>query len=614
MNKTTNKVVFFNLPPSMVTTPSPTFSILSAFLHKNKIEANTKYLNVALNHHMDRPYEVREMAKLLPFLYLLNQKHGDQNKSKKIRYLIYNENPTKFYSDISLKETFFKEFITAIHNTIESAIEGLDYENITLFGLTSKFWQWIPGEYVASCLKEKYPNIPIVLGGMGTKNAAKEILKVTDNFDYTVYGEGEYPLLELIKSLNGESDITEVPRLIYKENGAIKESGVRNSEFTCLDEEPLPYFNDYIEQFHKHDIKNLYLPIEISRGCHWGKCKFCYLNSGYTYRYYSNDKIIENIKACMKKYDFDSFIVIANDMVGKDIKMFDELLDKLIELQLELPHPFRLKVAEVITGNFTSGIIKKMSLAGFESIQIGYEANTDKLLDKINKKQSFADNTLFIKFANKYGINVKGANVLAGIVDEEDSDVFESIDNLHFLRFYLSQKTFELNRIHLQISHNSRYYAMLDQKERDLWNVDLLYSLTPDNLKEKMDRFKVYDFEHQHINRLWGSFDILLTHYYNKLYSYTLHQYNNIIVYREFLNERETKSLYLDQPYYWDVLKIANDQVVSLDQVYNQLNNRHANITLAEIEQIVEELKAEYLLYANEDKSNIVSIIDTSNL
>lgn len=101
-----------------------------------------------------------------------------------------------------------------------------------------------------------------------------------------------------------------------------------------------------------------------------------------------------------------------------------------------------------------------MALAGFESVQIGYESPSNNLLEKIHKKNTFASNLFFIKWANELGIRINGANVLRNLLEETTDDIKESIDNLYFLRFYFQKSWYviiipflALQNLHLTTEH-----------------------------------------------------------------------------------------------------------------------------------------------------------------
>lgn len=131
--------------------------------------------------------------------------------------------------------------------------------------------------------------------------------------------------------------------------------------------------------------KDISLPFEGSRSCHWKKCHFCYLNTGYKFRTKTPSSLCAEIEAAIKKYNSYCIFFVDNDIVVNDFNRFDELLDDLISIRQKYPQ-FTIESAEIITKNFSAPYIKKMALAGFKSVQIGYESPSNNLLAKIDKK------------------------------------------------------------------------------------------------------------------------------------------------------------------------------------------------------------------------------------
>ena len=59
------------------------------------------------------------------------------------------------------------------------------------------------------------------------------------------------------------------------------------------------------------------------------------------------------------------------------------------------------------------------------------------------------------------------------------------------------------------------------------------------------------------------------------------------------------------------VLKTANDKVISLDDMLKKLLKTYSSITEENIKEILTNLKKQYLIYYNDDYTEIISIIDT---
>lgn len=127
------------------------------------------------------------------------------------------------------------------------------------------------------------------------------------------------------------------------------------------------------------------IPIERSRGCHWNRCKFCYLNRGYKYRLKSTEKLYEEIVYMIENYGVYEFEFLDNDFIGTDLQQFETLLKVLAKIKKIYPD-FRIIAAEVITKDLNHLLLKKMYEIGVDYVQIGYESTSNNLLKKIIKK------------------------------------------------------------------------------------------------------------------------------------------------------------------------------------------------------------------------------------
>jgi hypothetical protein len=67
-----------------------------------------------------------------------------------------------------------------------------------------------------------------------------------------------------------------------------------------------------------------------------------------------------------------------------------------------------------------------------------------------------------------------------------------------------------------------------------------------------------------------------------------------------------------DEPEYRAVLELANDEVVSFDYIYEQIEKKYAMTNRLRLIKIIDELQSLSLIYSNKDKNRIISIIDTS--
>ncbi|MDR1552377.1 MAG: radical SAM protein [Prevotellaceae bacterium] len=607
-----DKILFNWVPPAACERPSPSGSILKSFLQKHEIIMDIKYWNLTFMNFQNEfigsniNYIEDFSITLLPFLNYISIYSNDKESYNNIKYKILSIRPQwnnmgKIFIDKQMSDYAYK-----LDEIIESEIKKIDIARYLLFGVSSKLSQWIPANIICKKIKNQYPQLPIIIGGFGTKDEAIAIMNNFGFYDYAIWGEGEYPLLELYHSIQ-EDDKREIPYLVYRDiekNPCVFSS--KKKQFLNMNENVYPDFDDFFQQNLKENAK-VSLPIEGSRGCHWNQCRFCYLNDGYQYRVKNTDSKIQELKYQIKKHNISSFVFLDNDVIGKSIENFNIFLDKLIELREE-HEKFVIELAEIVTKGINYEIIKKMALAGFQHVQIGYESPSNELLKKIHKKNTFASNLFFIKWARHFSIHIGGLNVLIGLLEETTENIMESIDNLHYMRFYLQKNYFNHNISQLAITKSSRYYKEI--KDLNKWNIHLFSGLLPNNYIDKDDLFNVFQFIESQQNLLWYHFIKVEKHYSTNLYEYDIIRYSNTIYYREFYNKSLINEIEFDDSLYWDILSLLNYKVLSINDIQNHLqidNNSKLYV-------VIDSLFDEGLVYKTEDYSEIVSLINTDKL
>jgi radical SAM superfamily enzyme YgiQ (UPF0313 family) len=604
------KVILNCLPPLETAIVSAAMSILQAFLKQHSIDVETKYWNILFSDKsvLDN-FQIpdRDVLSSLPFLSHIAIQHDAKEILEMLESKLQASNPQY----INMSKTYYAELLVrladGVNNTFVSELKTMNIEECILFGISAKNLQWISGNILAKLVKQINPNIKIVIGGFGTKREALAIMQNFDMYDYAVWGEGEYALLGLYRHLENpiENPVSGVQHLVYRENNTLQTTKVQ-SEYVDLNGVN-PDFSSYFSQ--QKYTANSIIPIEGGRGCHWRKCKFCFLNSGYRNRCKNAENIVAFMKFVIEKYNGNRFDFVDSDLVYNNLQSFEELLDLLIELRQDYPS-FSIINAEIITKGLNAGIIKKMSFAGIKATQIGYEALNDNLLRKINKKNTVSSNILFIKWARQFNIDIEGANIITNLIDETDTDIIGSIKNLHFLRFYLQRGHFQHITTSLAISSSSPYYKLLETNNLlEKWNRNEIIQLLPKTyINDKTNKYDISLFQKETKNSLWEYFFKVEKYYLDNSYQYLIVEKDSAsYLYREYYNSTLIKQLELEKDsLYWKILHFCNCKVVSKQEVMECFNNFSQ-----EVEDTIRELFDEYLLYANEDLTEIVSLINT---
>lgn len=337
-----------------------------------------------------------------------------------------------------------------------------------------------------------------------------------------------------------------------------------------------------------------------------------FLNQGYRYRVKSPEDIISEIRFLISKYNVFNFSFLDNDVIGNDYSRFHNLLTLLSGLKQDYPN-FKINLAEIITRGISKTEVKEMALAGFVYVQIGYESVSDNILVKINKKNSFASNLLFIKWAIEYDINVVGLNVLRGLLDETDADILESIDNLYFMRFYKSVGNIKHNVSMLAVNEMSRYYKEIcsNGKTNEMY-YDPVMERLPKGYVRHDDEFKIYQLVRKYQNPLWNNF-VATDHFFDvHTFSYKLIVLsNNTIIYQERRDNIEVNTLSFERNgIHWKILMFCNEKVRSITEILEHFKATSET----DIKDTITALYSQGLLYYSIFREECVSIINTNKI
>ena len=620
------KVIMHYLPPAHTNMPSPSFSVLKSFLEGKGIESKILYWNEWISSKLAEIVPFRKLRNLsnidifnlLPFLSKLAEENNSEEAKERILANLMSISPELTMKGKNECEETLQQIKNKILSFIEEKINTLAVENLVAFCFSSKFYQWISAIPVVKILKLRYPHIKHIIGGFGSSKEAVTFMTKCPDMDFAVWGEGEYPLLHLLEYLeanDGKTKPDSIPRIVYRKQESVIVSEA-TGEFVDFSDYRFPDYSDLTDQKDGKKLSNIpiYLILETSRGCHWNRCKFCYLNAGYKYRTRSIDSIIAEIESMVKKFEKSTFQIVDCDTVGKDLNRFETLLDKIIESSTNTLMNYTF-MAEITHHGLNAEIIKKMAIAGIKTVQIGYEAITDNLLKKIDKKTDFADLILFVKFATKYGIMLSGANIIRGIIGETPQDIIESIENLAYLRFFLSNKNdspgYSHTLIKLRLEPGSRFLKMVDNEDLKNWNYHSIHYLLPPSFLNEDERFSLFGFYKTLPHEVeWEQFETVNRFYEEAEYKYRIYESKSIYYFEQYKKDELIHQIVFNEPEYIDVLKTANNEVTSYEKIKNILEMKYEGITEERILEILQNLKNEFLIYYSTDKTRIISIID----
>jgi len=613
------------MPPAHTLMPSASLNILKCFLKKQGIFSEIKYWNILLDPLLKDwtnfyPEEEAEVAKLLAFLNLLAFEYDDSIPSYNILRLILDK--IKDEKDVKKKSRSEELLLKLPQDTnrnlsdlICREVSNFNYEGIILSGFSAKFYQWLPALFVAKETKKAHPEIKTVIGGFDSKEAAFEMMKHFECFDFAIWGEGEYPLLDLTTAIKGQTvSYSTIPALVYREENSVIISQAKGRKYFDLDTYPLPDHDDFFSIVKEEPEQGnyLYYPLESIRGCNWNRCKFCVLGNGYKYRERDVDNFINELQSAINNYNIGYFLLLDNNLIGSERKRLNYLLEQMIKLYTESEVDFNFS-CEITPYKLDAATYRQIALAGFRKAQIGCESFSDSLIKKMNKLNSFSDNLLAFKYCLKFGINLAGVNIITGIPGETSLEVQACINNISFLRFFISNSRIVFSQSRFTLEKLSIFFKDMSNAEKENYTDHFIYKLLPGTLSSKISRFDFFCFRKlaQPQEKLWLEFFKCLEDYYKTDITYKIFKLKDCILYEEFNGLLKTTSIIFDDPRQWQILVNANERLVQFNEMLEMLKCEYTDINSENLKIMMDELKAKHIIYFNENYDNIVSIIDT---
>lgn len=314
-----------------------------------------------------------------------------------------------FLIDLIRKRRSIKKYLTKEVNRIQP----------DLIGLSAMAWQYDTCIRIAHLLKEIRPQVKIVIGGYHATLMAEEIAAAPESqwIDFIIRGEGEECCRRLVNALDGRDDITRIPSLSYRLNGAFAHNP--RGENLDLSTLKLPIRDQRRLTWGYHIIYSKIELMETSRGC-TRSCNFCSMKHMYgrTFRTYPISRVLADLDDIYYKRKTRWVFITDDNMVLNPGRVM-ELCDAIIARNYQ---GLNLVVqADCISMATNEPMVAKMAQAGFRSVFLGIENGSKKNLSAAGKGDIVAASRTAIENCHKYGMMVIGGLIFGFPEDDADS-------------------------------------------------------------------------------------------------------------------------------------------------------------------------------------------------
>lgn len=264
----------------MADIPSAGLAALQGFMDDHGVETEVIYWNLLLHDTLHR-YKPASDTTLSPFIHLLAEQANDDSARRRLLSYVKMATPLYRFAEPGDYEELIRGWQKTIGDLFLEKLQNMHLDHVALFGISTKHYQLISGILLAKCVKQLYPGIKIVVGGVDDVLSARAVLRISEDYDFVIWGEGEYPLLKLYEQVtSAQPDLDRVPKLAYRKNGVIVATEADPGPAADLNKVYRRKFDDFFSYAGQVDLSNVTLPIEGSRSCYWGACKFCLMNEG----------------------------------------------------------------------------------------------------------------------------------------------------------------------------------------------------------------------------------------------------------------------------------------------------------------------------------------------
>lgn len=289
-------------------------------------------------------------------------------------------------------------------------------------------------------LKNSFPRVRTILGGLGVSAMAKELLTFCPEIDFIILGEADVTLVELLIELECERPRLDLVRgLAYRKGSEVQLTPPR-ARLTNLDELPLPAYDLFpLDKYVGFSKIEHYHEAVTSRGCQ-GSCSFCYewglidprrSSDFFLHRTRSGKLVADEMELLGTTYGVKALNFLDDDFNSERKKMVD-LLDELEKRRLDLQWFFMGRARNLLRD---VDLFPRMRKAGCYQVLFGIEAGTDEELahiHKSNERYTIADLKELVRLLRRSDISTVGTYMNGFWEDDSEKIVhrFRVVDEI----------------------------------------------------------------------------------------------------------------------------------------------------------------------------------------
>lgn len=334
----------------------------------------------------------------------------------------------------------FKKLVKKVGAETDRFIDGINWNDYLAAGFTVSLCQLTSTLYVTREIKRRFPGIRIVLGGSSVAGeSGRGLAAVFHWIDFTVPGEGEKPLAGLVESIRtGDFPCGGDRPAMHSTGGLAPTASRKFDQLESLETLPVPDYDDYFRLLKSFSPEKRFFPVlpaEISRGCWWQKtlknggqgCAFCNLNTQWTgYRAKKTPQVIFELETLRRRYQLLSFAFMDNAL---PVKRSREIFESISATGSDFSFFGEIRASTDLE------TLTAMRQAGLDTVQVGIESLSSRMLQKLNKGTTAIENVEIMKHCEEIGIENR-SNLIVRFPGSDANDVARTLRAIEYVQIF----------------------------------------------------------------------------------------------------------------------------------------------------------------------------------
>jgi len=327
---------------------------------------------------------------------------------------------------------FFTEYYEEKIKTLPEDVMMIVISSYPIYDL----YKIYPVLTLSKMLKDRYKNAEIILA-YDYFSCFKTVFEKHPEFfdafcDFVLYGSCENGITELAECVKNGADVSCVSNLIYKNsenkviiNAETKKQNINESDYADYDGYNLAEYETPYK-----------IPMILSKGCYWNKCRFCTYGADKAFQIKTINNAAGEIKYYIDKYGIKSVHFQDNAVSAH---YYDKLSDTLLENNIKI----QFNSFAIFEEGFTAELLAKMKQAGCTRLSWGLDTHSKRIFKLSNKSGCFEKRAEILKNSFEAGIQ-NNINIIEGLPLERLEDLIQTVkfmyDNIEYINKFNWEK------------------------------------------------------------------------------------------------------------------------------------------------------------------------------